>query len=776
MKARHVVFRLGILIGLGIVNPGAPAIAQATSPKEAQSRPQGLIKLTGDDAKRAEELDKAIEAALKADRCEEGIANAEELLALRTRAQGPKHFETVSAEWLLKALRRVAPMPPEDRVAYQSAKTMNAQGETLYAQGKYTEAQALWEKALEIRRRLLTDNHPDTAESYNNVAANLVAHGKYDQAQPLLEKALEIWRRLLTDDHPNTAQGYNNAAYNLQDQGKYAQAQPLVEKALEINRRLLTDDHPETATSFNNVAYNLFAQGRYAAAQPLYEKALEIRRRLLSDEHVETAVSYHSLAFNLTAQGKYAQAQPLHEKALEIWRRLRTDDHPDTASGYSELALNLVAQGKYAQAQPLNERALEIRRGLLTDDHPETALSYNNLAGNLKEQGKYAQAHSLFQKALEIRRRLLTDDHPETAQSYANLASNLDAQGKYVQAQPVHEKALEIRRRLLTDDHPEAAKSYNYLASNLNAQGKYGEARDRWLSAVKSLDKARLRVAFVGLDRAGIKESVRPALAAVLARLGQPVEAWQSLEADLGRGLLDELAARQDRRLAPAERTRLGELTAALERFDKLVEAAPKDLNQSERAKRFEDLKHQRELASIALGEFQTKLVQDYKELAGDVAKLDKIQTALPADAALVAWVDILPSGPNAADPDGEHWGVVVPLSGHPDVDRNRRYRCERAVDEGRYGACGASPNGTAETARRRPGRPAAHGREITHPAPRAAGQGLWRISRRPSAGPEADRPPFPGHGGHPDRGAAGSRKHPDSELCPLGHRLQVPA
>ncbi len=182
----------------------------------------------------------------------------------------------------------------------------------------------------------------------------------------------------------------------------------------------------------------------------------------------------------------------------------------------------------------------------------------------------------------------------------------------------------------------------------------------------KSLDKARLRVAFTGLERAGTKESVRPALAAVLARLGQPAEAWQSLEEDLGRGLLDELAARQDQRLAPAERARLRELTAELERLDKLVETTPKDLDQAERAKRFEDLKRQRELASIALGEFQTKLVQDHGALAGQVATLNEIQAALPADAALVAWVDIPPAGPNAADPDGEHWGVVVRSRGIP--------------------------------------------------------------------------------------------------------------
>jgi len=498
MKALRVVFQFGLLIALGIEILDLTTTAQTTSPKEAQPPAPRLRKLTGDDARRAEELDKAIEAALKAERWDEAIARAQELLALRTRVLGRKHFETVDAEWRLKTLRRVVPMLNEDRVAFQSSHTMHGQAEALLAQGKYAAAQLVCEKALEIRRRLLTDDHPDTAACYSNLASSFNFQGNYAHAQPLYEKALEIDRRLLTDDHPNTAACYNNLAYNLWKQGKYAQAQPLFEKALQIFRRLLTDDHPATASSYNNVAQILNDQGKYAAAQPLCEKALEIRRRLL------------------------------------------------------------------------------------TDDHPNTATSYNDLAGNL------------------------------------------------------------------------------------NAQGKYLEARDRWLSAVKSVDAARLRIAFTGLERAGTDGSLRHALAAVLARLGQPADAWQPLEEDLGRGLLDELAARQDRRLAPGEQARLRELTTALGRLDNLVETTPQRLDQAERAKRFEDLKRQRELASIAMGEFQTKLVQEYGPLAGQVARLSEIQAALPADAALVAWVDIRPVGPNAADPDGEHWGVVVRSHGIP--------------------------------------------------------------------------------------------------------------
>jgi tetratricopeptide (TPR) repeat protein len=291
-----------ILIIASAVSGQTPA--PSTTPPPAP----GLRKLTGDDERRAQQLDEQIDQALKQDRWKDAIARAEELVALRGRVQGPKHFETVNEEWRLKAMRRLDPMPKEDRLAYQSASTMTEQGDTLDDQGKYAAAQPLLEKALEIRRRLLSDDHPDTALSYGNVAGNLHSQGKYAQAERLFEKALQIDCRLLTDDHPRTASAYSWLAATLYEQGKYAQAQPLYTRALEIDRRLLSDDHPHTATNYSNLALNLNAQGKHAQAQPLLEKALEIRRRLLSDDHPDTAGGYNNVALNLNAQGKYAAA------------------------------------------------------------------------------------------------------------------------------------------------------------------------------------------------------------------------------------------------------------------------------------------------------------------------------------------------------------------------------------------------------------------------------------------------------------------------------------
>ncbi|MGO9920362.1 MAG: hypothetical protein ACLQIB_37430 [Isosphaeraceae bacterium] len=76
--------------------------APAIKPSTGQPPAPGLLKPTGDDEKRAKQLDEQIDKALKADRWDEAIVRAHELVALRTKVQGPKHFETVNVEWLLK--------------------------------------------------------------------------------------------------------------------------------------------------------------------------------------------------------------------------------------------------------------------------------------------------------------------------------------------------------------------------------------------------------------------------------------------------------------------------------------------------------------------------------------------------------------------------------------------------------------------------------------------------------------------------------------------------
>ena len=97
---------------------------------------------------------------------------------MRERVQGAKHFAVVDASWQVRTYRLVAGLPREERAEFVSAEDRNRQAVSLSAQRKYAAAQPLFEKALDINRRLLTDDHPSTATLYNNLASSLRDQGK----------------------------------------------------------------------------------------------------------------------------------------------------------------------------------------------------------------------------------------------------------------------------------------------------------------------------------------------------------------------------------------------------------------------------------------------------------------------------------------------------------------------------------------------------------------------------------------------------------------------
>ncbi len=77
--------------------------------------------------------------------------------------------------------------------------------------------------------------------------------GRYQDAEPLSKKALELLQRLLGEEHPDVAQSYNNLAGLYDNQGRYQDAEPLYKKALESASKTLGVDHPTTATIRKNL-------------------------------------------------------------------------------------------------------------------------------------------------------------------------------------------------------------------------------------------------------------------------------------------------------------------------------------------------------------------------------------------------------------------------------------------------------------------------------------------------------------------------------------------
>ena len=57
---------------------------------------------------------------------------------------------------------------------------------------------------------------------------------------------------MLGKEHPDTAQSLDNLAHCYADQGKYKEAEPLYQRALAICERVMGADHPETKRVRNN--------------------------------------------------------------------------------------------------------------------------------------------------------------------------------------------------------------------------------------------------------------------------------------------------------------------------------------------------------------------------------------------------------------------------------------------------------------------------------------------------------------------------------------------
>ena len=59
-------------------------------------------------------------------------------------------------------------------------------------------------QSLAIREKKLGEKHLDVAQSLNNLASLYESQGKYAEAEPLYQRAIAIFLEKLGENHPNT--------------------------------------------------------------------------------------------------------------------------------------------------------------------------------------------------------------------------------------------------------------------------------------------------------------------------------------------------------------------------------------------------------------------------------------------------------------------------------------------------------------------------------------------------------------------------------------------
>ena len=247
--------------------------------------------------------------------------------------------------------------------------------------------------------------------------------GLYPQAHSLLAQAVDIRRRVLGPEHPDTLRTMASLGVNSFDQGRYAEAEKTLRETLDVRRRVLGPDHPDTLQSMNDLGLVLNAEGRFADAANVLRDALEIKTRVLGPENPATVNSMENVGNVLEEEDHHAEAEKLYREALDIRRRVQGPDAPQTVSAMNNLGNIIDNEGHHAEAEQLLRDSLEIESRVLGPEHPDTLRSMHNLGDILYEEGRYAEAETMLRETLNISRRVLGPEHPDTAASIYSLGS-----------------------------------------------------------------------------------------------------------------------------------------------------------------------------------------------------------------------------------------------------------------------------------------------------------------------------------------------------------------
>lgn len=346
----------------------------------------------------------------------------------------------------------------------------------LYEDGKYAEAVPLAEKAVEILRTRVGEQHPDYADSLQFLGRIYRAQARYADAEQAYKRALAVDEKALGQEHISVASVLGDLGNLYKDQNRYAEAEPLFRRGLAIFEKALGPDDLNVSTLLNNLAALSDDQGKYSAAEPLYKRSLSIREKALGPDDPRVAISLSNLASLYANEGRYAEAEPLYQRSLAIEEKARGPEHLAVALMLNNLGSLYRSAGKLDAAEPLMERSLAIREKVLGPDHLEVAVSLNNLAELKEEQSKYVDAESLLKRSLAIKEKVFGADNTEVATAQNNLAALYKRLGRYSEAGPLYQRSLAIREKVLGLESLDVAVSLNNIADFYVSEARYTEA------------------------------------------------------------------------------------------------------------------------------------------------------------------------------------------------------------------------------------------------------------------------------------------------------------
>lgn len=346
------------------------------------------------------------------------------------------------AEWLLKLAlaeneRALGPQHPN------SLRTLENLAIISRRQGNYKIAEQLFKRALAQKQESLTSVSIDTIPGKHlsngqspssgrvdilrtiQMLANVYSdQGRYDEAEDLFEQALTGMEVNMGPNHLETLSIRQNLANVYQKRGRYEDAELLYQSALEVKETELGPEHPDTLGTIENLANVYRKQRRYIEAEKMFSRSVESKEKKLGPDHPETLRAVQNLANVYSDQEQYNQAEALYQRALEGNEKLLGLEHPDTlrtVENLENLSIIYYRHRDFEKAETLLKQALAAKEKRVQNQNPDTLRTLRNLGNVHYQLGRYDEAELEYKRVLDCKEKLEQHDIGGTIQSLARV-------------------------------------------------------------------------------------------------------------------------------------------------------------------------------------------------------------------------------------------------------------------------------------------------------------------------------------------------------------------
>jgi tetratricopeptide (TPR) repeat protein len=160
-----------------------------------------------------------------------------------------------------------------------------ARAKAEWGDGKSAAAEAMLQRAREIRERLLGASDPGVGAALDELGKISYNRREYEVAESRFRAALAIAERAPGAPNVSAAFYLGDLGATLREEHHYAEAEEIVRRSLILRRSLLPPNDPGIAAGLNNLGRVLWAERRFAEAEAALDESVQIYRTALGPEH-----------------------------------------------------------------------------------------------------------------------------------------------------------------------------------------------------------------------------------------------------------------------------------------------------------------------------------------------------------------------------------------------------------------------------------------------------------------------------------------------------------